>query len=119
MAILSGKLTALANCRHGRPPLSASPHCCPQVRWDKAQAAAGSVAITPGIGKHIACAAQAKRTGRTYRLAVRAAIYDPLRGFPVCYVVRVADGQALRQAAVAADIAPDVDRLIVGIPAGC
>ena len=77
------------------------------------------MAITPGIGKHIACAAQAKRTGRTYRLAVRAAIYDPLRGFPVCYVVRVADGQALRQAAVAADIAPDVDRLIVGIPAGC
>tara|TARA_R110002049_G_scaffold94498_9_gene232631 strand:+ start:383 stop:697 length:315 start_codon:yes stop_codon:yes gene_type:complete len=34
------------------------------LRWDKAQAAAGSVAIKPGIGKHIAYAAQAKPNER-------------------------------------------------------
>lgn len=35
-----------------------------------------------------------------------AAISDPLRGFPACHVVRVAEGQTLRQAAVAKGIAP-------------
>jgi hypothetical protein len=48
-----------------------------------------------------------------------AAISDPLRGFPACHVVRVAEGQTLRQAAVARGIDPDADRLIVGIPAAC
>jgi hypothetical protein len=48
-----------------------------------------------------------------------AAISDPLRGFPACQVVRVADGQTLRQAAAAAGVDPDADRLIVGIPAAC
>lgn len=48
-----------------------------------------------------------------------AAIHDPLRGFPACHVVRVADGQTLRQAAVSAGADPDADRLIVGIPAAC
>tara|TARA_R110000751_G_scaffold90577_3_gene177638 strand:- start:1848 stop:2126 length:279 start_codon:yes stop_codon:yes gene_type:complete len=48
-----------------------------------------------------------------------AAISDPLRGFPACHVVRVVDGQTLRQAAVAAGVDPDADRLIVGIPAAC
>ncbi|MGO4908871.1 hypothetical protein ACEN2J_11140 [Pseudorhodobacter sp. W20_MBD10_FR17] len=46
-----------------------------------------------------------------------AAIHDPLRGFPACHVVRVAEGQTLRQAAVARGIDPDADRLLVGIPA--
>ena len=45
-----------------------------------------------------------------------AATSDPLRGFPACHVVRVADGQTLRQAAVARGIDADADRLIVGIP---
>ena len=48
-----------------------------------------------------------------------AAIHDPMRGFPACHVVRIADGQTLRQAAVAAGVDPDADRLIVGIPAAC
>ncbi|WP_157046621.1 hypothetical protein [Roseovarius sp. 217] len=48
-----------------------------------------------------------------------AAIHDPLRGFPACHVVRVTEGQSLRQAAVAAGIDPDADRLIVGIPENC
>lgn len=48
-----------------------------------------------------------------------AAISDPLRGFPACQVVRVAQGQTLRQAAVSAGADPDADRLIVGTPAGC
>ena len=48
-----------------------------------------------------------------------AAIHDPLRGFPACHVVRVAQGQTLRQAAVSAGVDPDADRLIVGIPAAC
>jgi len=48
-----------------------------------------------------------------------AAIHDPLRGFPACHVVRVADGQTLRQAAVAAGADPDADRLIVGILENC
>jgi hypothetical protein len=45
-----------------------------------------------------------------------AAIHDPLRGFPACRVVRVAQGQTLREAAVAAGVDPDADRLIVGMP---
>ena len=48
-----------------------------------------------------------------------AAIHDPMRGFPACQVVRVADGQTLRQAAVAAGVGPDADRLVVGIHAAC
>ena len=44
------------------------------------------------------------------------AIHDPLRGFPACRVVRVAQGQTLREAAVAAGVDPDADRLIVGMP---
>lgn len=48
-----------------------------------------------------------------------AALHDPMRGFPACHVVRVADGQTLRQAAVAAAVDPDADRLIVGIPQAC
>lgn len=48
-----------------------------------------------------------------------AAIHDPMRGFPACHVVRVAEGQTLRQAAVAAGLDPEADRLIVGIPAAC
>jgi len=40
-------------------------------------------------------------------------------GFPACRVVSVADGQTLRQAAVAGGIDPDADRLIVGIPDAC
>ncbi|WP_439150039.1 hypothetical protein [Sulfitobacter sp.] len=45
------------------------------------------------------------------------AIHDPLRGFPACHVVRVADGQTLRQACAAAGVGPEADRLVVGIPA--
>ncbi|MGR3793696.1 hypothetical protein [Vannielia sp. SX4] len=45
-----------------------------------------------------------------------AAESDPLRGFPACWVVRVAEGETLRQAAVSAGADPDADRLIVGIP---
>jgi hypothetical protein len=48
-----------------------------------------------------------------------AAIHDPMRGFPACQVVRVADGQTLRQAAVARGVDPDADRLLVGIPENC
>ena len=48
-----------------------------------------------------------------------AAIHDPLRGFPACAVVRVAQGKTLRQAAVVAGIDPDADRLIVCIPTIC
>jgi len=40
-------------------------------------------------------------------------------GFPACQVVRVAQGQTLRQAAVAAGVDPDADRLVVGIPEIC
>ncbi|MDT8856543.1 hypothetical protein RNZ50_16250 [Paracoccaceae bacterium Fryx2] len=46
-----------------------------------------------------------------------AAQADPLRGFPACAVVRVAQGQTLRQAALAGGFDPDADRLLVGIPA--
>jgi hypothetical protein len=46
-----------------------------------------------------------------------AALTDPLRGFPAVAVVRVAQGQTLRQAAVSAGFDPDADRLLVGIPA--
>lgn len=38
------------------------------------------------------------------------------RGFPSCQVVRGAQGQSLCQAAVAAGVDPNADRLIVGIP---
>ncbi len=48
-----------------------------------------------------------------------AAILDPLRGFPACHVVRVADGQTLRQAAVARGVDPEADRLVIGIPEAC
>lgn len=48
-----------------------------------------------------------------------AALHDPMRGFPACHVVRVAEGQTLRQAAIAAGVDPDTDRLIVSIPAAC
>ena len=48
-----------------------------------------------------------------------AALHDPMRGFPACHVVRVSEGQTLRQAAVARGIDPEADRLIVGIPAAC
>ncbi|MBB3996070.1 hypothetical protein GGR95_003736 [Sulfitobacter undariae] len=48
-----------------------------------------------------------------------AAIHDPMRGFPACHVVRVAESKTLRQAAVAAGLDPDADRLLVGIPTGC
>lgn len=48
-----------------------------------------------------------------------AARHDPLRGFPACSVIRVAEGQTLRQAAVAAGVAPDADALLVGIPEAC
>jgi len=48
-----------------------------------------------------------------------AAISDPLRGFPACHVVRVADGQTLRQAAVARGVDPDAEALLVGIPQAC
>ncbi|OCX66151.1 hypothetical protein BFP70_08610 [Thioclava sp. SK-1] len=48
-----------------------------------------------------------------------AALSDPLRGFPACRVVRIAQGQTMRQAAVSAGVDPDADRLIVGIPAAC
>lgn len=40
-------------------------------------------------------------------------------GFPACRVVSVAQGQTLRQAAVAGGIDPNADRLIVGIPENC
>lgn len=48
-----------------------------------------------------------------------AAKTDPLRGFPACQVVRFAEGQTLRQAAVSAGFDPDADRLIVGVPQAC
>ncbi len=48
-----------------------------------------------------------------------AAESDPLRGFPACWVVRVAEGETLRQAAVSAGADPDTDGLIVGIPESC
>ncbi len=40
-------------------------------------------------------------------------------GFPACRVVSVAQGNTLRQAAVAGGIDPDADRLIVGILQAC
>lgn len=43
----------------------------------------------------------------------------PLRGFPTCHLVRVAERQTLHQAAAARGIDPDADRLIVGIPQDC
>jgi hypothetical protein len=49
----------------------------------------------------------------------KAALPDPLRGFPTCQVVWEAQGQTLRQAAVSAGIDPDADRLTVGIPEIC
>lgn len=49
-----------------------------------------------------------------------AAISDPLRGFPACHVVRVAHGQSMRQAAVAAGAYFDnPEALLVGIPEAC
>ena len=43
---------------------------------------------------------------------------DGRRGdFPACYVVRIAEGQTMRQARTAAGIAEDEERLIVGISA--
>ncbi|MDO6732477.1 hypothetical protein Q4577_20825 [Marinovum sp. 2_MG-2023] len=49
-----------------------------------------------------------------------AAKTDPMRGFPACQVVRVAEGQTLRQAAVSAGVYFDnPDALLVGIPAAC
>lgn len=48
-----------------------------------------------------------------------AAIHDPMRGFPACHVVRVAEGQSLRLACAAAGVDPGGPRLIVGIPQAC
>ena len=48
-----------------------------------------------------------------------AALTDALRGFPAVAVVRVAQGQTMRQAAVAAGVDPDAAPLLVGIPAAC
>tara|TARA_R110002124_G_scaffold68177_1_gene184796 strand:- start:976 stop:1404 length:429 start_codon:yes stop_codon:yes gene_type:complete len=48
-----------------------------------------------------------------------AAIHDAMRGFPACAVVRLQPGMTMRQAAVAAGVDPDAERLIVGIPAAC
>lgn len=45
-----------------------------------------------------------------------AALYDPLRGFPAVAVVRLQPGQTMRDAALAAGVNPDADRLIVAIP---
>jgi phosphomannomutase len=40
-------------------------------------------------------------------------------GFPACQVACETEGKTLRQAAVAAGVDPDADRLIVGIPEAC
>ena len=79
------------------------------------------MATKHGVGKHIADVTQAKPDERAAHIVwlSGAALHDPLRGFPGCQVVRVADGQTLRQAAAARGVDPDADRLIVGIPADC
>ena len=48
-----------------------------------------------------------------------AALHDAMRGFPACLVVRVAQGQTLRKAAVAAGVDPVANRLIVGVSENC
>ncbi|MGR3723468.1 hypothetical protein [Abyssibius alkaniclasticus] len=49
----------------------------------------------------------------------KAAISNPLRRLLACRLVRVAQGQTLRLAAEVAGVAPDADRLTVGIPEIC